>query len=86
MWSIRPTQASPPILTPHHQMQSMELTSVYQGDASVPTHPNIPPAILVGGWMFDCQVHQSHSIDVLDSQNLLLRGLKFGVGENPGFM
>ncbi len=59
----------------------------FQGDASVPTHPNTSPAsTLVGGRMLDCHYHQNHSIGVLDSQNLLLRGLKFGVGENPGFM
>ena len=59
----------------------------FQGNESAHIHLNISPAsTLVGGRMLDCHIHQSHFIDILDSQNLLLRGLKFGVGENPGFM
>ena len=45
----------------------------FQGDASVLTHPNtLAASTLVGGWMLDCHIHQSHCIDILDSQNLLL--------------
>ena len=52
-----------------------------------PPIPTLHPSLYWwAGEVLDCHVHQSHFIDMLDSQNLLLRGLKFGVGENPGFM
>ncbi len=42
--------------------------------------------ILVDGWMLGSHVHKSHFIELLDTQDLLFRGLKFGVGKHAGFM